>query len=373
MLYIDFTPTPVTLNLREQLPRIQEALAPWAALDDGQAFQLRRHALAQSIHFSTRMEGNTLSLRQVEAIVGGEHVTAPAEQVQEVRNYQEALEYVRGLAADRAVITEETIRQIHYLVSKGLSGYNPGRYRIRQNYVRNSVTDTPVFVPPEPGSVPLLMGELVEFINRRTGLDPFYRAGLAHLNFVAIHPFEDGNGRTARVLETLLLHQEQFAGQALVSLEAYFGGDNLGYYRALSAALGPSFLPPRDVSSWLEYYLAAHHNQEREALARYFIAFRVGFELSLFYPTLNELKVAALVVARHNGSVTNRDYRALTGQSAQTAAKALKGMVEAGVFERRGSGRGVHYTVTEATAEVMRRGAEAGEAEFMEWLSTEQS
>ena len=319
------------------------------------------------------MEGNTLSLRQVEAIVGGEHVTAPAEQVQEARNYKEAVEYVRGLAADRAVITEETIRQIHYLVSKGLSGYNPGRYRIRQNYVRNSVTDTPVFVPPEPGSVPSLMGELVEFINRRTGLDPYYRAGLAHVNFVAIHPFEDGNGRTARVLETLLLHQEQFAGQALVSLEAYFGGDNLGYYRALSAGLGPSFSPSRDVSSWLEYYLGAHHSQEREALARYFVAFREGLEVGRVYPRLNELKVAALVVARHNGSVTNRDYRALTGQSAQTAAKALREMVGAGVLERRGSGRGVRYTLTQATAEVMRRGAEAGQAEFIEWLSTEQS
>ena len=319
------------------------------------------------------MEGNTLSLRQVEAIVGGEHVTAPAEQVQEARNYKEAVEYVRGLAADRAVITKETIRQIHYMVSKGLSGYNPGRYRIRQNYVRNSVTDTPVFVPPEPGSVPSLMGELVEFINRRTGLDPYYRAGLAHVNFVAIHPFEDGNGRTARVLETLLLHQEQFAGQALVSLEAYFGGDNLGYYRALSAGLGPSFSPSRDVSSWLEYYLGAHHSQEREALARYFVAFREGLEVGRVYPRLNELKVAALVVARHNGSVTNRDYRALTGQSAQTAAKALREMVGAGVLERRGSGRGVRYTLTQATAEVMRRGAEAGQAEFIEWLSTEQS
>ena len=92
---------------------------------------LRRHAVAASVHYSTRIEGNRLSLAQVESVLRGEQVSAQERHIQEVINYWEAIRYVQQRGAEGPEsFSNDTIRTIHYLVSKSLPGfYNPGRYR----------------------------------------------------------------------------------------------------------------------------------------------------------------------------------------------------------------------------------------------------
>ena len=347
MLYVNFTETFTAREYIERLYKVRQRLEPYSEVTDEYTGQLRRHVLAKAVHYSTSIEGNTLTLAQVQSLVAGEEVAAPAQQVQEVQNYKEAIAYVQSLVGDGdAVVTEDVIRTIHFVVSKGLTGYGSGRYRTEQNYVVDRNSGKRVFHPPSPSRVPGLMREFVEWANTSPHLDSVYRAGLAHLNFVAIHPFTDGNGRTARVLETLLLYKGGFRGEDLISLEEYFGLDTRRYYEAIADSLGPVYSPPGNASRWIEYYLRAHLEQAQGALRDFLTAMYAverlesTFQLSLF-------GTAAAIVAHHTGTVTNRSYRSFAGRSAQTAAADLKRLTDIGLFERQGRGRAVSYRLSD--------------------------
>ena len=160
----------------------------------------------------------------------------------------------------RPPITEETIKTIHFLITKSLpDDYIPGQYRASQNCVVDRLSGRRLFFAPDAERVPELMREFIQWFNAQGGLHSVYRAALAHLNFVAIHPVIDGNGRTARVLETLVMYVSGYRAQVLVSLEAYFGRDRQAYYQSLSSALGPRFAPEAaDVTPWVDYSLQAH-------------------------------------------------------------------------------------------------------------------
>jgi Fic family protein len=209
-LYTRFSETFDLRQLTQEFDQARGEIDPHALLPDAYVTELRRHALVQSVHYSTRIEGNTLSQDQVNSLMAGSVVGATTREVQEVQNYREALSYARRMFLDQtSPITSETLRTVHFLVSKGLDDrdYAPGHYRTAQNFVIDRYSHRRLYLPPPPDRLPGLMDELIEWINSREPLHPAYRAGLAHLNLVAIHPFSDGNGRTARVLETLVMYR----------------------------------------------------------------------------------------------------------------------------------------------------------------------
>ena len=124
MLYLRFT---AERQVLEELERARNEIDSFLDTPEEYLGALRRHAIAESVHFSTRIEGNTLTFEQVENVLRGAQVTAPPDQIQEVRNYDEAMAYTRSIATGpRPRITEETIKTIHFLVTKSLPGdYKP--------------------------------------------------------------------------------------------------------------------------------------------------------------------------------------------------------------------------------------------------------
>ena len=367
MLYLRFTPSLDASHLLEELQRARETLDRYRDSPDAYMGELRRHAIALSVHYSTRIEGNTLTLEQVESLLRGRQIAAPVSQQQEALNYREAMQYAQVVANAAAPrITEETVKTVHFLVTKSLpGGYNPGQYRSGQNFVINSATQRPLFRPPPPDRVQPLMEEYVQWLNApRQGLPPYYRAALAHLNFVAIHPFDDGNGRTARILEALVLYLAGYRSQELVSLEAYFGRDTQGYYHAIADSLGTAYDPQgRDVTPWTDYYLRAHAAQAEAAAAetRMHRAQIDRLEEAFAVELRGDLdRLIGLWVACIDGLITNSDYREFADVGNQTAARHLRSMVRAGLLVQRGRGRGIHYIPTEA---VLRVYQEVGEEE----------
>lgn len=355
MLYLSFR---TTLTTGESLRRLDDAhreLDPIYAAPQEYMGELRRHAIAESVHFSTRIEGNTLTLEQVEDLLRGEQVSAPPDQIQEAQNYREAMEYAQSVATSQHPrLSEDTVRAIHFIVTKSLPGeYAPGRYRQVQNAVIDKVTKRRLFYPPPPDQVEGLMEEFVRWANSsHEGMHAYYRAALTHLNFVAIHPFLDGNGRTARILETLVLYLAGYKSQDLVSLEAFFGRDTQRYYTAIATSLGTSYRPDgAEITPWVEYHLDAHAQQainavqEMQLVDRQFDALQEAF--------INDERVGwhiyALWRACFRGSITNSTYRDASGVGNQTAAKHLASLVDGGLLARRGAGRGIHYVPTEAT------------------------
>ncbi len=220
---------------------------------------LRKSARLVSTHYSTQIEGNRLTQEQVQEVVlqGGTFPNRERDE-QEVRNYYRALDYVDTLLASPGELTEAHVQTLHGLVMNGKN--KPTPYRDGQNVIRDSASGGIVYMPPEAKDVLELMTELVAWIKsqRTTNKLPVpIMAGLVHYQFATVHPYYDGNGRTARLLTNLLLHKAGYGLKGIYSLEEYYAR-NLGvYYEALSVGPSHNYYTGRveaDLSGWNEYF-----------------------------------------------------------------------------------------------------------------------
>ena len=220
---------------------------------------LRRTAQLLATHYSTQIEGNRLSRLQVESVIAGEGRFPGRERDEaEVRHYFAALEFVERAASDATPISETLVRTIHGLVMTGRA--KPTRYRAGQNVIRDARTGRTVYLPPEAHDVPKLMKELVAWIRAALALAEWPApiiAGLAHYQFATIHPYFDGNGRTARLLTNLILHCSGYGLKGIYSLEEYYSTNLDGYYSGLAVGSGHNYYSGRaeaDVTGFLEYF-----------------------------------------------------------------------------------------------------------------------
>lgn len=236
--------------------------------------EMRNRARLRSTHYSTRIEGNRLTLAQAEQVLAGRKVQLHGRErdVSEVRSYWKALLRVEEWAARGTELTEELIQRIHALVE----GRNrPSRYRDGQNTIRDSAGAL-VYLPPEAKDVPSLMAGLAAWIRKaeKEQIPPPLIAGLAHYQFVTIHPYYDGNGRTARLLATFLLQRDGYGLNGLYSLEEEHARDLTSYYDSLAVHPHHNYYEGRDtadLTSWLDYFLivlAAVFTSTKEEIVR---------------------------------------------------------------------------------------------------------
>jgi len=222
--------------------------------------ELRHRARIRSTHYSTRIEGNRLTLAEAEQVVEGKKAQFHGRErdVGEVKNYWNALLRVEEWAAKKIPFTEELVRKLHALMKEGARA-KPTPYRDGQNAIRDSASGTIIYLPPEARDVPALMAALVEWVTRaeKEGLPVPLIAGLAHYQFVTIHPYYDGNGRTARLLATFILHRGGYGLNGFFSLEEHHARDLDGYYRSLAVHPHHNYYEGRrdaDLTPWLEYF-----------------------------------------------------------------------------------------------------------------------
>ena len=222
---------------------------------------LRESARLLSTHYSTQIEGNRLTEAQVrEVIEGGGRFPGRERDEAEVRHYFRALEFVEGQARERAVVGESLIQRIHVLTYHGRP--TPTAYRDGQNVIRNSENGGIVYLPPEARDVPELMDQLVSWINDVILEDELpipVIAALAHYQFATIHPYYDGNGRTARLLTTFILHRYGYGLKGIYALEAYYARKLDDYYNALTVGEGHNYYVGNraraDVTRFIEYFI----------------------------------------------------------------------------------------------------------------------
>jgi Fic family protein len=220
---------------------------------------LRKTARLLSTHFSTQIEGNRLSPSQVEDVLkGGGGFPGRERDEAEVRNYFLALEFVVALGRTKDRLTEQLVRSIHGLVLHGRK--RATKYREGQNVIRDGRDGRIVYMPPEAKDVPRFMKELLAWIveqMRRDELPVPVIAAVAHYQFATIHPYYDGNGRTARLLTTLILHRGGYGLHGIYSLEEYYAKNLAGYYEALSVGESHNYYMNRaeaDITKFLNYF-----------------------------------------------------------------------------------------------------------------------
>jgi len=208
-------------------------------IDIAMLASLKETAMLAATHYSTQIEGNRLTQAQVQETLSGASFPGRERDVTEVRNYYRAIEEVERLSALSVPVAEIDIQSIHGLVLNGR--LTPSPYRDGQNVIRDSLSGGIVYMPPEAQDVPILMAELVTWINAAIDLEELPSpiiAAVTHYQYATIHPYYDGNGRTARLITTLILHKLGYGLKGVYNLEEYYAQDLSAYYNAI--AVGPS-------------------------------------------------------------------------------------------------------------------------------------
>lgn len=221
--------------------------------------RLRETARLLSTHYSTQIEGNRLTLDEASKVIQkAARFPDRKRDEKEVLGYYRALDELEKLASKKEILTESTVQLLHALVMRAGKGkVKPTPYRDGQNVIRDSRSGEMVYLPPEAKDVPALMSDLFVWITERDEIPCPLKAAIAHYQFATIHPYYDGNGRTARLLTTLILYQGSYDLKGFYALEEYYARDLPAYYEAL--AVGPSHnyylgRADADITSWVEYF-----------------------------------------------------------------------------------------------------------------------
>lgn len=306
---------------------------------------LRRDALIKAAHASTAIEGNPLTLEEVSQLAQGRKVTATRKAQQEVLNYLWVLENIEKYE-EHGKITENTILKLQKDVSTETleKPEYEGRYRELQVYVGNSITGEVVFMPPPPEQVPHLTNELIEWINSddSSKLDPVILAGLSHYEFVRIHPFVDGNGRTARALATLILYLREFDIKKFFTLDDYYDSDRNAYYSALKSVDQETL----DLTQWLEYFtdgVLLSISKVKEKVMQLSLEKHKKEAQGQIALTGKQTKIIEHIIS--NGQITSSKIQKMFEISRQAAHKEIKKMIELNIVKSKGTGKATYYII----------------------------
>jgi Fic family protein len=320
-------------------------------------------ALAEAVRSSNQIEGFVSTLDQAAAVVDRRQPADLAESTRRaLAGYRDAMTFTLQLADDHESpeYSGHLIRALHFMISAGDLAARPGRWRSGPVYVTGP-GGAVAYTAPAADQVPSLMAELVGHLSK-PGAQPLVDAALAHLNLVRIHPFRDGNGRTARCLQSLVLARAGFVSPQFMSIEEHLGANTDAYYAAL-ATTGDSYQPETSALPWLRFALLAHLRQAEAYRQRLRDLDRLWLELAALAGPVAGLDDRALTIlmdAALGLRVTRASYQAVLsaeGQelSVRAAARDLAALAAGGLLQPTGENRARAYVAAPAVAELWRR------------------
>lgn len=349
--------TELDVQRRYLAQHLGEAAQPWTGA-------LRRLAAAEATVGSTSIEGFGASVEDTVEILAGRPATAASEETQRIiAAYGQAMDRVAVLAEDaHSEWTSETILDLHFLVCHPQPEARPGRLRDGSVVVTRGAGREP-YRAPAPDEVAGLVRELAAWLQSGDSTrHPVVRAAMAHLNLVSIHPFRDGNGRVARVVQSLVLAKEGLLRPEFVSIEPYLARHTRQYYSILEDVQGPRFDPARDASPWVEFCIEAHVFQAAErrrwlelAYARHDFCEQLARDAG--YP---DRFVIGLEQALLGLPLTNADYRRETAIASPTAVQDLQRLRRDGWLDQHGGGRSIRYSASRKLQDSWSAGLESG-------------
>lgn len=224
--------------------------------------RLRKNSKKKSSYASNKIEGNPLTEAQANEAMerdAHQHFLKPE---QEVRNYFLALNLLEDKLKKKVPFSKELMLEVQAMVEKGASKEKIGlRGEMPPGVlfaVYDSETGAPEYIPPEYRDIPDLLEELVRYVNT-TDDHPLIVAAVVHYQLVTIHPFEDGNGRTARLMSGYILDLNGYGFYGIGSLEEYFAYDPDEYYASLQMGLPDLYYSGRNnpphPEIWVNYFL----------------------------------------------------------------------------------------------------------------------
>jgi Fic family protein len=340
----------ITPEILQLIAELDEFKGAWRALRNiapERLGALQKVATIESIGSSTRIEGVKLSNREVEALLSNLEIGSfRSRDEEEVAGYAEVMERVFE-SWETIPLTENYIKQLHALLLRHSSKdeRHRGEYKTLPNHVEafgpNGQSLGVVFQTASPFDTPHQMEELILWtreVLEDKSLHPLLVTTIFTVVFLAIHPFQDGNGRLSRILTTLLLLKSGYAYVPYSSLESVIEENKDGYYLALRRTQGTLESDKPDWHPWLLFFLRAMQKQKARLEAK------IERE-QILTAALPELSVQILELVKERGRIKTSDIEKLTGESRSTIKARLNDLVETGHLARHGQGRSTWYSL----------------------------
>jgi Fic family protein len=333
-----FTITPAIASALMRIEAVKQAIQTLPITPRVLA-NLRETARLFSTHYSTMIEGNRLTQEQVAQVIGADqHFPGRERDQDEVKGYYTALDEAERLAKRREKVTQAVVQKLHALVmAGGKTRVKSTPYRDAQNVIRDAHSKRIVYMPPEAKDVPRLMEQFITWINRKDELPVPIKAAIAHYQYATIHPYYDGNGRTARLLTTLILHLGTYDLKGLYALEEYYARNLKAYYEALTVGPSHNYYIGRaeaDITRWIAYFIegvATSFEKVRDQARRE--AEKGGMDQSKLLRNLDSKQRRALTLFQQSREIAAKDVADLFGYKPRTAALLCRRWVEKGFLE----------------------------------------
>jgi len=354
----------ITSNLLIYISRIEaaKALIDQAPLVPSWDAKFRDEALSRTVHFGTKIEGNDLTQEQAQQIVRMDSSIKPQDvaekagmlardrDIQEVINYRNVIKWIDTqqleVTDSNQVLTVETLKKLHYLTMQQLIEEKYiGAFRDKQVIVRSAADGEVAFRPPVSVEIPYLITDFFEWLTspQTVSIHPIFKAAITHYQLVYIHPFIEGNGRTARALATLVLYTSAYDFKRFFSLEQYFDADVEKYYQAL---LSVQQSQAHDLSYWLEYFcygLAIETDKIKNQVLKLSKDLKLKQDLGQ-QVSLSERQILLLELLQNQGQITSQDAQSiLPNVSVDTILRDVKDLIEKKIIAKHGVTKGVTY------------------------------
>jgi Fic family protein len=337
--------TQKTLKLIAEIDEFKGAWAAIGRISPERLSALRRVATIESIGSSTRIEGAKLSDQEVEQLLSGIEIRAfSSRDEEEVAGYAAVMEMIFESNSE-ITLTENHLKQLHreLLQYSSKDERHRGEYKTHNNHVEAIGPDGEsigiVFETASPFDTPRLMGELVQWANDSLESGELHKLiviAIFVVVFLAIHPFQDGNGRLSRALTTLLLLRAGYEYVPYSSLESIIEQNKDSYYLALRRSQVTIRNEDPEWNHWLDFFLNALAQQKA----------RLNKKIErerLVLGDLPDLSVRVLELTRERGRITVAEAAKLTGANRNTIKDHLRALTRAGQLTRHGKGRGTWY------------------------------
>lgn len=273
--------------------------------------KLHKNSKKKSSYASNKIEGNPLSEKQAEEVIESDERKHYLKPEQEVRNYFLALNYLEEKLNNKEKLSKKIILDVQKLVEKGASKEKIGlRGPMPPGVlfaVYDSKTGNPDYIPPEYSDVPGLLDELIEYVNT-TDDHPLIVAAVVHYQLVTIHPFEDGNGRTARLLSGYIMDSNGYGFNGIGSLEEYFAYDVDEYYDSIQMGLPALYYSGREnpphPEIWINYFLRMVKLYSRKVCDLQLSSEEEDIAGSLSFLKEREKELLVLLISNYRGEFT---------------------------------------------------------------------
>ncbi len=297
---------------------------------------IQRDALVRLAHYSTRIEGNPLTLPEVEALAMGKDFHIEEQAKQEVLNYFAALRWIWRKSPLHA-IEEKDLLRLHYFLTQGLlSATESGAYKNKPNAVFQGTRI--IYKPPPPEAAQILTRGLLQWLNSRQAKmeHAVIVAAIAHHRLVSIHPFTDGNGRIARALESWILYRRGFDTHHIFALDEFFEVDRQRYYKEIQKVRDEE----DNLTSWLEY-VSEGIVETLQKTQRRIQALRAKMPTSKLTLSSQQERVMRILgeVPKMGGGELSRSL----GMTRSYLSKLIRPLVKAGLIIKEGTTKAATY------------------------------